>query len=300
MAPITVAVAGATGLLGKPIVRALLSPQYYPKEVGRVIFFTRDPNSPASQELKALGGEPVQGSISADLLKGVDVLVNSLAGHSSPDLLNEYAKAAVDAGVKVYFPTEFGFDHRNTAIKHDVFNTKQVHEDYARQIGGDKLKVVVVYTALFLDSTWAFGPYLGFDWKNRVFTAVGSPKTKVTFVHTKDIASSVARLSILAVQNPSSVPDRLRISGDAVSTEEFAEIFTKESGDKVEVKVVDAAEFNANLKPENFAAYLQALVGEGADYSKGNSDELVNPGESLWKWTKLSEFVKETKGSQWN
>jgi len=300
MAPITVAVAGGTGLLGKPIVHALLSPQYYPKEVGRVIFFTRDPNSPASQELKALGGEPVDGAISAGLLKGVDVLINSLHGRASTELLDEYAKAAVDAGVKVYFPNEFGADHRNSAVRHPLFEGKEAHEDYARRIGGDKLKVIVVHPFLFHEILWPVGPLIGLDWKTRVFTAVGSARRKVTFTHTKDLASSLVRLSILAVQNPSSVPDTARISGDEVTVEELAGIFTKESGDKVEVKVVDAAEFHANLKPEEVFPYFQAIIGEGPDYSKGSSDELVNPGESLWKWTKLSEFVKETKGTQWN
>jgi hypothetical protein len=31
----------------------------------------------------------------------------------------------------------------------------------------------------------------------------------------------------------------------------------------------------------------------------GNQNELVNPGEGLWKWKTMREYAKETKGGPW-
>jgi len=39
-------------------------------------------------------------------------------------------------------------------------------------------------------------------------------------------------------------------------------------------------------------------MGQGANYVD-NENELVNPGEGLWKWTTVEEFAEVTKGSLW-
>lgn len=91
--------------------KALLSKQYHPASISRVIILTRDPSSAKSKELIDLGAEAVQASdetISAEHLKGVDVLVSALTSTASIESRNKYAKAAADAGVNVYIPPEFG------------------------------------------------------------------------------------------------------------------------------------------------------------------------------------------------
>ena len=90
------------------MVRAFLSPKYFPSQIKRVIAFTRDPNSKNSQELKALGAELSTGGISAAALKGVDVAINHMPTTVSPEDVDAFASAAAEAGVKVFFPTEFG------------------------------------------------------------------------------------------------------------------------------------------------------------------------------------------------
>ena len=40
----------------------------------------------------------------------------------------------------------------------------------------------------------------------------------------------------------------------------------------------------------------RVLIGEGKmDFSK-NDDELVNPGQSIWKWKTVEDFVREKGG----
>ena len=38
--------------------------------------------------------------------------------------------------------------------------------------------------------------------------------------------------------------------------------------------------------------YTRVLAGEGNfDYSTRNDNELVNPGESFWKWTTIEDYL---------
>jgi len=299
MAPITVAIAGGSGHVGKPITLAFLSKQFYPSQVGRVVLLTRDASSPAVQELKSQGAEVVEGPISASALKGVDVLVNALGGRPTLDERNAYAKAASEAGVKVYIPSEFGVDHRAAGFQHAVFAVKEEHEDYSRKLGG--LKVVSLITGIFQDDFFNFGKYLGFDTESRVYTAVGSASTKVTLTSLNDIALSTVRTSILAAENPNSFPDEIRTQSNSLSVEEFSAIITKLSGDKVEVKTINYEEYKASLpKDGNFPGYLRLVIGNGSsDFTKTNSNELLNPGQSLWKWETFEEYATKTKGSLW-
>lgn len=101
-------------LLGKNIADAFLSPLFRHR-FPRVVVFTRDTSSPVAKDLAERGAELVKSTLADDAatlktaLKGVDVLVNALASREEAapgmDIL---AKTAIDAGVRVYFPSEFG------------------------------------------------------------------------------------------------------------------------------------------------------------------------------------------------
>ncbi len=84
-----------------------------------MVIFTRNPVSPAALELEKQGAEVVKVTFDnedpedADALKraleGVDVVVNAIVSTpvAAPGM-KVLVKAAVNAGVKVYFPSEFG------------------------------------------------------------------------------------------------------------------------------------------------------------------------------------------------
>lgn len=84
-----------------------MSPEYFPGQIKRVIAFTRNPTSEVSLELTAAGAELVVPSPTAATFKDVDVFINS-SNPAKDSTQDDYAKAAIDAGVKVYFPSEFG------------------------------------------------------------------------------------------------------------------------------------------------------------------------------------------------
>ncbi len=88
----------------------LLSPFYHPRRVSRVIILSRDPERESIKALVAIGAvaHALEGPVDASQLRGVDVLVNTLGGAVTNEIKNQYATAALEAGVKVYMPSAFG------------------------------------------------------------------------------------------------------------------------------------------------------------------------------------------------
>lgn len=62
-------------------------------------------------------------------------------------------------------------------------------------------------------------------------------------------------MSVLASADPQSVPDHIRISGDAKSPRELAKIMGRESGEEIQVKGGNFEEnrAKANSKPNDLA-----------------------------------------------
>lgn len=83
---------------------------------------------------------------------------------------------------------------------------------------------------------------VGLDTLNRTYTVAGQPANKFSVTSTADIGLALARLSVLAVENPASVPDHVRLSGDAVSIADLAKLVGEVRGETLEVKTTDAAE----------------------------------------------------------
>ncbi|KAG8920077.1 hypothetical protein FRC01_000942 [Tulasnella sp. 417] len=302
MSPITVAIIGATGDLGLRVIRRFLSQEYSPSQISRVKFFTRNPSSAGAQELKTLGAEPIEGEVTAAALKGTDVFISLIGGATDLDYMNKYAKEAVDAGVKVYIPSEYGIDHRdNSDVHHEVFDNKEAHHHYASSISGGKVKIVSLYVGLFLEDTFSLGATLGIDTKNAIYTSFGSPDNLITFNSREDISSSIVRISVLAAADPNSVPDFTRINGSAVSYNQLAALVGKARGTEIKVVEVEDAESKKLLSTNDplarFWVALRYIYGHGVtDFTKDNANEILNPGQNYWKWKNMEDWVEETKG----
>lgn len=297
--PINVAIAGATGHLGPNVVRAFLDPSVHPSQVNRVVIFTRSATSAAAQGLKDLGAEVIEGAPTVEGFKGIDVFVSVLNDRVPIDARDTYVQAAIEAGVKVYFPNEFVADPRVLDFEHPVYKMKVTHANNAREKGSGKTKVISVYPGQFLEYLFGAGALIGLDTINRTYTVAGQPNNKFSATSTANVGSALVRLSILALENPAAVPDHIRLSGDAVSIADLAKIVGEERGETIEVKTTDAAETKQKFidNPADLLSLVKYVFGSGLmDFSTKNDNELVNPGESLWKWKTVKDEVKENKG----
>ncbi|KIO31662.1 hypothetical protein M407DRAFT_4953 [Tulasnella calospora MUT 4182] len=298
MSSINVAIAGGTGNLGVPVTRAFLSSTVRPSQVNRVVVLTRDASSAKAKELQSLGAEIYDGTVDAKALQGIDVVVNTYSHYLPGEVSENLAKAAADAGAKVYFPNEYGMDLRSLGKYGKPYEGKTIRADFARQLNNGALKVVSLYVGAFLEILFRYPMALGIDLPNRVFTVVGDPAAKFSSSSIINIASSIVRLAILAVQDPSSVPDHARLNGTAFSMAELAELVGKEQGSQIQVNFGDLEAVKAKIENEDdkIALALYAMGTGTMDYSNDNVNELVNPDESLWKWVSIDGEVKRTKG----
>ncbi|CDK26151.1 unnamed protein product [Kuraishia capsulata CBS 1993] len=289
-----VAVLGTNGFLGKPILEALQSPTFSAKYTLPIRALTRDKSKYEDTDLvKYYEIVPNDANSIAEALKGVDVFVNVGGGATDHGLVLEGVLKA--GGVKLYIPSQFGTALSDASYL-PILQGKVDHSAKARAEG---LKTVDIYTSLFA----APGSFLyeviaaiGFDKDSNTATFRGDPAAKFDISFLPDIGKSVASLSAL---EPSTLPDEIRISSDQVTQEEVLARYEKTHSVKVERKSIskeDALKYAKELLSTkgfdfaDFFLYLQTFISQGDDkglaFTK-NDDELVNPGESLWKWTKF-------------
>ncbi|KAG9018159.1 hypothetical protein FRB90_012067 [Tulasnella sp. 427] len=286
--PINIVVAGGTGDL-----------VYRPSQVNRVVVLSRDDSSPVAQELKELGAEVHTGTVTVESLKGIDVVINAWGFTVPGEIKDSLVKTAAEAGVRVYFPSEFGVDPHNLDVEKNIFSSKVAQAKYAREVGGGSLKVIEVYIGGFLDQIGMYAAGVGIDVQNKTVSSVGkdSATARISYTSERDIAYSTVRLAVLAAQDPSSVADRVRISGSNTSWSDIAKLLSVEHDSTFEVKELDDEPFKEKIENGDFIAALRYAFGKGhVDLNAGSSNELVNPGEKLWKWDTVEEFVKKTKG----
>ncbi|KAH9948291.1 hypothetical protein B0H21DRAFT_788404 [Amylocystis lapponica] len=316
MASYTVAIAGASGNIGSEITKAFLAE--YRSSFPRVIALVRNPSSDGAKALAEAGAELYKvddanpGPSYEKALKGVDVFVNAF-GSVPVALKDTVFDAALKSGVKVYFPSEFGLDHRRNNFEewdHPEWIGKRAHLNKALELGKEKIKTIAVFTGIFLEGT--FGPWFSFDTANHVYTSVGPPTSRFSLTSKRDVGRALAAFSLVALVDPSKVPDILSISGTSVSYAEAAAIVQsvrKAVGDadnqEIVVKSEDLAAFREATRkalqsdPEgtSLLPQLRIVIGEGQlDFTKDNANDIANPGEKAWKWKTVEDYIREVKG----
>jgi len=295
-----VAIAGGTGSLGSHITTALLSPQFR-SSFKEVRLLTQNTASEKAQSFAAKGAKTFgvnytdeQTVLSA--IHGADVLINALGGSVAgfPAKNALLAAALKDGGIKVYIPSEFGIDHRSNDFEHLEWSKKKDHAAKARQ---SNMKVCQVYCGLFMEHS--FGPWFGYNTKKGVYESIGSSTTKSAFTALDDVGKAVASLARLP---PSEIPDNVRLVGSNISFKEVAEIMSSISGKPIETKEVELGPFKEKTTQKTEgdpASFIRFVMGEGnMDFSK-NENEIVNPGQKLWKWKTVQEYAKEVGGLPW-
>lgn len=144
----------------------------------------------------------------------------------------------------------------------------------------------------------SIGPWFGLDTANKKYEVVGSADAPVTFTSLDDIGRAVAALASLPLD---SVPEEVRISGDALSIREVAGVIGKAGGGDIEVVEIDLEHYKKKAQgaeEKSPALYLRFLMGMGKiNFGKKNGNDLVNAGESEWKWKTVKNYAEETKGS---
>ncbi|KAG8915349.1 hypothetical protein FRC02_004546 [Tulasnella sp. 418] len=308
MSPLpNIAVAGATGNLGTHIINALLSPTFRPK-FGEIIVLSRSATSDAAKALIERGVKVVEIDVQnvdnvSDALKGTDVFVDAIV--SNPDTTaasSNFIKAAAKSGVKLYIPSDFGFDYQRIDFQHPLWEGKRAIREEAINAG---LRVARLSVSSFLEDL--FNAPLGFDIVNSTITVVGSADNRFSFTSKVDIGFSVASVIALWIKDPSAVPHTVLVASDTLTYENVQEILSKAYGRQFSLVTEDPNVVKKNAlaqlpKPgDNFWAtiflYFRLLHANGVGDHSVNHNELINPGEKHWKWKKIADYIEDTKST---
>ncbi|RPD57576.1 NAD(P)-binding protein [Lentinus tigrinus ALCF2SS1-7] len=299
----TAAILGGTGDLGMHISRIFLTE--YREHFPTVRITIREPSIPKAQELAKLGAELYKTSDSFDeVLSGVDVVVNALPTSIPEEAKKQLLAAIARANPEVYFLSEFGADWRLNEFdgyEHSEWRRKRVilaNTEAALQ--GTQTKRILLFNGNF--AGWFFIPALGIDIEKNIYSPLGPGSLRIAVTAEDDIARSIARLAILSLDptTASTVPTYVRITGQNVSYEEIRDTVARVKGvPKGEIKTYDLDEYKKNLqaKPSTFIMdYVRVLTGERkVDWTDDNANELVNPGQSLWRWKTVEDFLRNSQ-----
>ncbi|KAI0717976.1 hypothetical protein C8T65DRAFT_99221 [Cerioporus squamosus] len=298
----TAVIMSGTGELGFHVSTVFLSE--FRSTFPTVRITTRDTSSTKAKELAAKGAEVHSFGDSWDtVLSGADVVVNVLPTPVVQSVNKGLVAALLKNGVKVYFPPSFGSDYRVVdfpGFEMAEWPMKRALIEDTRAQAGDKLKVISLMNGAFM--SWAFR---GIDVANNTFTCYDPPSARFGMTDLADIGRAIAQLSVLALDpnTAGSVPDDVRIAGQNVSMEDIRDAVARVKGvapGKI-VNLGDPAPAKKALRDEYPSSqyrifdYIRVAIAEGQADMSENENELVNPGQRLWKWKTIED---ELRGSQ--
>jgi hypothetical protein len=290
----TVAVYGLNGVLGIHIINALLSEPFISKiKIPIRLITSSDKRIVDSDKV-----EYVKVSDSADLKKafeGIDVVINSnnFPNSVAPELID----ALVANKVKLYIPSQFGTDLTTAGKDFPGFlDFKDSHSKAARDAG---IKTVDIYTGLFHPADEKFFgskfQVLNFDPDKKEVDIIGGESTLINPSFLPDVGKVVAAL--VTKDDHASIPDSIRTYSDRVTLGDLVAHYERVNSTTLTKKYIDPQELIAEAKKkfenfsfDDFLLYLQAFIaggeGKGIIFEQNNDREFINPGESLFKWTK--------------
>ncbi len=252
----TILVIGATGQQGGAVTKHLLKNNF------KVRALVRDENKPASQELKELGVELIQGNMTdpAALDKAMENIygvfsVQNYWEHGYEGELNQgkaVADAALKAGVKHFVQSSVGGAERSTKLPH--FDVKFEIEEYLKKL---ELHTTVLRPVFFMENFNTFSAPAESDGKFTLTIAM-KPDTKLQMIAVDDIGAITA----IVFSDPEKyIGKEIEIAGDELTIPEVAAAFTK----------IKAKEYTFNELPmdvmrsynEEFANMFQWFIDKG-------------------------------------
>ena len=298
MSKVSITIIGLNGFLGKPVLEAINSGIFDDKINFPIKAITRKEPETKNDKIEYVVSEINEESIKSTLsqkLSGTDVIIELIG--PNPEAFANIENLVDAIKPKLFIPSQFGTDiPKVDEYAPGFLGIKTQHSENVRKLG---VKVVDIITSLFAVP----GAFLyewvgstGINADDKTVKLIGDINQQFDISKLEDVGKAV--LSIATNPNPRELPDTIRIGSDRITVKDVIDRYSKDHN--VELKVVseqsaeDAKkEFTESLKVgfdgDKFLWYLQVIAAQGLDkglLSSKLDNELVNPGESLWKWGK--------------
>ncbi|KAH7343354.1 hypothetical protein B0J17DRAFT_713536 [Rhizoctonia solani] len=267
-----VALAGANGYVGKAFVDAFLSLNTFQV---RLLVRTQSIETAPYQEYKKRGAllYAISYDDEASLVKaldGADVLISAVAAEGLISAQIPLVKAAKKAGIKVFFPSEYGGEF--PATQSPVLQAKKVVVQAARDHG---LPVATLNNGPFPE--YIFIPPLGFSFADKKVTIWGEGNTKITWTTVHSVADWLANV-LKSVPISQLQGKELLIQGSVHTLNEVVKLWEQKHSDKLQVEYHPLKEVEDRIAadPNDFLAIL--LHGFDAGYANFNrNDNALHP-----------------------
>lgn len=279
----SIAVFGTSGTLGKYVLESLSSDLVGDKIAYPIkAITTKDKSAESSDKVEYVQGDLIADADAiAEKLKGVDVIISLVKVEE--DIIKGLEKVILAVKPKIYIPSEYGIYHQYVeGFAHPVLDVKAAHSETIRKAG---IKTVEVITAFFRIPPvflYAFTNHAGVDQQSKTVTYTDNKV--IQFSTGKDIGNTI---SVIATTEPSKAEDVYFISSGSITVPELVAKLEKEQDTtyKVVEKSADDIIKGYEASGNDFVAFLFAAFAQGKSSTfKTTGNELVNPGESLWKW----------------
>jgi len=223
-------------------------------------------------ELKTLDVTLLAGDLSGPCSELVSIFKNFEAivsctgyGTGAGGFQLKLANAALEAGVKRYFPWQFGVDFEviGRGSAQDLFDEQLDVRELLRAQSATKW--VIISTGLF--TSYLFQPFFGVvDFDKKVVNALGSLDTAVTVTTPDDIGMLTAEIFF---EKPAIDNSIVYIAGDTITYGQLGDVVEILSGQKFERTVSDIEELGNDLKndPTNFVYKYRSIFGDGKGVS---------------------------------
>lgn len=228
-----------------------------------------------------------------DHFKGVDVVM--FFGKINPTTSQNIKKLLETVKPKVYMPSEYGSDL--FAADYSLLHPHLKHKvEHINDLASVDVKIVRVITGYFKFPPvflYQFVAHVGINLGDKTVTYYGSPDTELSYSKLKDVANATATIAVTEVDK---LQSKYVIKSHSLPLKEFVHKYEQENG--IELTPIYNSREEARAlgeevakKPEptfeDLATCLLVMLGlgpgNGALFEEFDN-EVINPGESLWKW----------------
>jgi hypothetical protein len=233
-------------------------------------------DSPSKQqdtaELKSLGISLLPGDLVADstadlsaLFKGFHTVIGCTGFVAGRHIQVKLAQAALEAGVKRYFPWQFGvdYDRIGRGSAQDLFDEQLDVRDLLRS--QDRMEWVIISTGMF--TSFLFEPSFGVvDLAQNTVRALGSWENVVTVTTPEDIGTLTAQI---VFEEPRIVNSIVYTAGDSITYSRLADIVDSVLGRKVQRVEWSVSTLKTELadEPANPIRKYRVVFAEGRGVS---------------------------------
>jgi len=280
-------IAGASGFVGTLIVNSFLNAP------GWTVYILASASSQANKKATfdkytAQGAKIITGDVSKpetyeNQLSGIDVVFSPLSVTQSQDQIT-LATASKKAGVKLFVPSEYGYELDLPQFDHKIYAGKRAVRRAIEKLG---LNHLYICTGPFYEHLYAWTAW-GIDVKGKKVTQIGDRSTKVTTV---SIEEAVVLLPDL-VNDPTLI-NTSAVLGRTVTTSEIFDYGVAAIGKDVQTSTRTAEDISKSIKTAEAAGEIPApdVLLYGIASGQGEYPNSIDGSKYGKPFTHLKDFV---------